>query len=125
MARHIKAGSNNPSDVDSRVIVYNLIAAGGPFRENPEIFEIGRALKPQGVGYPAEELFIGRVEGHSMEPLIRSGSYILVRKIVPGSRYGRFLLIEDRHLGGDGYTLKRYMRPADQGPERSSHPPIN
>jgi phage repressor protein C with HTH and peptisase S24 domain len=61
------------------------------------------------------------VEGHSMEPVIPSGSYCLLRFVVAGSRSGRTVLVEERKIAECAYTLKRYVRrppPKDKPDER-------
>ena len=55
-------------------------------------------------------MFVARVQGASMEPLIPSGAYCLFRPPRPGSRHGRRLLvahhsIEDPDTGGE-FTVK-------------------
>ena len=57
-------------------------------------------------------MFVARVQGDSMEPLIPNGSYCLFRLPPAGSRDGRKLLvwhsgIDDPHSGGR-YTVKVY-----------------
>ena len=57
-------------------------------------------------------MFIAKVEGHSMEPLVPDGSYCLFRPVPAGSREGRKLLVwhagvTDPESGGQ-YTLKVY-----------------
>ena len=53
-----------------------------------------------------------------MEPVIRSGSYCLLRFFVPGTRSGKTVLVEERKIAECAYTLKRYVRrhPAEDKP---------
>ncbi len=64
----------------------------------------GRALR--------DGMFVARVVGRSMEPLIADGSYCLFAAPVTGSRQGRVVLAELRDEldpeTGDRYTVKRY-----------------
>ena len=57
-------------------------------------------------------MFVARVEGASMEPLIPSGSYCLFRPPPAGSRQGRRLLIAHDDIrdpqGGGTFTVKVY-----------------
>lgn len=68
-----------------------------------------------------EGMFVARVYGDSMEPLVPNGSYCLFRAGVTGSREGRRLLlwhsgIDDPHSGGQ-YTLKVYSSEKRQDEE--------
>lgn len=59
-----------------------------------------------------EGMFVAMVAGHSMEPLVPSGSYCLFRPVPAGSRQNRKLLVRhagvsDEETGGE-YTLKVY-----------------
>ena len=57
-------------------------------------------------------MFVARVQGASMEPLIPSGSYCLFRPPPAGSRQGRRLLVAHDDIrdpeGGGAFTLKVY-----------------
>jgi hypothetical protein len=57
-------------------------------------------------------MFVARVVGRSMEPLISDGSACIFRAPVTGSRKGRYLLIEkfDETDFDARYTVKRYAR---------------
>lgn len=60
----------------------------------------------------APGMFVAQVVGHSMEPLVPSGSYCLFRAVPEGSKEGRKLLVwheglTDHETGGQ-YTLKVY-----------------
>ena len=98
---------------------YSLTAAAGPFLENrifdhetrePEAWEeipAGLLLTP--------EMFVARIAGHSMEPLIPDGSLCVFRRGVTGSRQGLLVLVEALGEGGsDRYTVKRYRSRKEQ-----------
>jgi len=57
-------------------------------------------------------MFVARVVGRSMEPLIPDGSWCLFRSPVGGSRQGKVVLVEHRDIAdpetGGSYTVKRY-----------------
>ena len=57
-------------------------------------------------------MFVAKVEGRSMEPQIRDGSYCLFLADVTGTRQGKIFLVELRDAmdpdTGDRYTVKRY-----------------
>jgi SOS-response transcriptional repressor LexA len=64
--------------------------------------------------------FVAQVRGHSMEPTIPDGSWCLFRRVTPGSREGRVLLVQHRTISdpenGGRYTVKRYRsRKVPQG----------
>ena len=68
-----------------------------------------------------EGMFVARVQGDSMEPMIADGSYCLFRRPRAGTREGRKLLvwhsgIDDPHTGGQ-YTLKVYKSEKSGDPE--------
>jgi len=85
---------------------YSLAAAAGPFLENPEVEVEGWEETPGGLRL-SEGMFVARVQGRSMEPLIADGSLCVFRKNVTGSRQGRLVLVEA--LGDNNrYTVKRY-----------------
>jgi type III restriction enzyme len=66
-------------------------------------------------------MFVAKVHGDSMEPLIPNGAYCLFRKPPAGSRQGKRLLvlhsgIADAHTGGQ-YTVKVYSSEKSQDGE--------
>lgn len=70
-----------------------------------------------------EGMFVARVHGASMEPLVPDGAYCLFRAPRPGSRQGRKLLVwhsgvDDPHTGGQ-FTFKVYtsekVRSGEEG----------
>lgn len=106
----IRAKSIRTGRTYNSIAVYSLVAAGGPFRDNPEARLLGRIHPPENLNWLTPEHFVVRVEGPSMEPVIPSGSYCLMRFSVPGSRSGRTVLVEERKIAQCAYTLKRYAR---------------
>jgi phage repressor protein C with HTH and peptisase S24 domain len=87
---------------------YSLAVAAGAFLENRTVEAEGWEEAPLGLRL-APEMFVARVVGRSMEPLIPDGSLCVFRHGVTGSRQGRMVLVEE--LGGradDRYTVKRY-----------------
>jgi hypothetical protein len=87
---------------------YSLAVAAGKFLENQEVTEEGWEEAPPGLGVtPA--MFVARIRGRSMEPLIPDGSLCVFRSEVVGSRQGKLVLVESLGRGNnDRYTVKRY-----------------
>ena len=94
----------------THVPVYDLTAAAGFWGPESVPEEIGWtevagvAVKPG--------MFVARVTGTSMEPLIPDGSWCLFRPCPAGSREGRILLVQFASLGagenGGRFTVKKY-----------------
>ncbi len=91
--------------------IYGLAVAAGGFSEEqlPRPLgwvkaDIGRKL--------AEDMFVAKVKGRSMEPLIPDGSYCVFRTERGGSRDGKIVLVEYAGLQdpdtGMRYTVKKY-----------------
>lgn len=96
---------------------YSLAVAAGKFLENEEISEEAWEEAPAGLRL-AEDMFVARIVGRSMEPRIPDGSLCVFRAPVTGSRQGKLVLVE--HLGGgtnDRYTVKRYVSRKSQNPD--------
>lgn len=93
----------------SHLPLYHLRAAAGKFGEEMDGEQEGWVRLPKGLR-AAENLFVARVVGRSMEPVIADGSLCVFRAGVAGSRQGRRLLVEE--LGAtetsNRYTVKRY-----------------
>jgi len=94
----------------THVPVYDLTAAAGFWEPESVPEEIGWTEVP-GVSLK-RGMFVARVAGMSMEPLIPDGSWCLFRPCPAGSREGRIVLVQ---LGTDGagenggrFTVKKY-----------------
>jgi len=90
--------------------LYSCRAAAGRFGEQMQVSEQGWIEAPPGLAV-REDMFVARVVGRSMEPLIADGSLCAFRANVVGSRQGRLLLVEnlaESDEGGERYTVKRY-----------------
>ena len=59
-------------------------------------------------------MFVARVKGKSMEPLIPDGSFCLFQTHKGGGRDGRIVFVQHRDIHdaewGGNYTLKRYAK---------------
>jgi phage repressor protein C with HTH and peptisase S24 domain len=101
---------------------YSLAVAAGPFLENAEVEAQGWDEAPPSLRL-SRDMFVARIQGRSMEPLIPDGALCVFRRGVTGSRQGRLVLVEA--LGGganDRYTVKRYRSEKTQKPgEEWSH----
>lgn len=88
---------------------YALAVAAGPFLTNPEDIQAEEWLEAPGDLRLDEDLFVARIQGHSMEPRIPDGSLCVFRRDVVGSRNGRLVLVRNSELADDNqYTVKRY-----------------
>ncbi|MGH9612257.1 MAG: DUF3037 domain-containing protein [Bryobacteraceae bacterium] len=97
---------------------YSLRVAAGKFRENAEVTEDGWEETPEDLRL-TPDMFVARIAGHSMEPLIPDGSLCVFRSGVVGSRNGRLVLVEDRQTSGNNrHTVKRYR--SEKAPASSS-----
>jgi len=88
--------------------VYTLQAAATRFGEDSEV-EAAGWRRVDGLRL-ADGMFIAKVTGRSMEPLIPDGSFCVFRAPVVGSRQGKRLLIEQFGTTETSarYTVKRY-----------------
>lgn len=88
---------------------YSLEVAAGEFRANKlDVPQEGWEEVPPDL-HIVPDMFVARIFGHSMEPLIPDGSLCVFRRGVTGSRSGRLVLVEDLQTTGDNrYTVKRY-----------------
>ena len=92
--------------------VYSLQAVATSFGEQrtPDVM----GWKPIGGVFKLnKDMFIAKVVGKSMEPVIKDGSWCLFRPDQGGSRNGKIVLVES-HLVSDpetmqSYTIKRYF----------------
>ena len=95
--------------------LYSLAVAAGGFSE-AQVPEPQAWVVPNGRVAPAPGLFVAQVIGESMNRRIPNGSYCVWRAPVEGSRTGRIVLVESRHIDdpetGGSYTVKLYERVA-------------
>ena len=90
--------------------VYDLAAACGYFGQGEDVEHEGW-LKVAGVRLN-KNMFVSKVLGQSMEPLIPDGSYCIFQSNVAGSRKDKIVLVQwntpiDPNTGGK-YTVKKY-----------------
>jgi SOS-response transcriptional repressor LexA len=94
----------------THVPVYDLTAAAGFWGPESQPEEIGWTEVPGVAVKPG--MFVARVTGTSMEPLIPDGSWCLFRPCPAGSREGRIVLVQFASLGagenGGRFTVKKY-----------------
>jgi SOS-response transcriptional repressor LexA len=88
---------------------YGLRAAATKFGEGMDSQQEGWLRIPSNLR-ATKDMFLARVVGRSMEPLIPDGSLCVFRAGVAGSRQGKRLLIEkfDETDFASRYTVKRY-----------------
>lgn len=98
---------------------YSLAVAAGAFLENSVIEEQAEQWEEAPAGLRlTRDMFIARIQGRSMEPLIPDGSLCIFRRGVTGSRQGRLVLVEALGQGAnDRYTVKRYRSEKTQLPD--------
>jgi phage repressor protein C with HTH and peptisase S24 domain len=88
---------------------FSLAVAAGPFLTNPEDVQAEEWVETPPDLQLDEDMFIARIQGHSMEPRIPDGSLCVFRRNVVGSRNGRLVLVRNSELADDNqYTVKRY-----------------
>ncbi|HEX4749391.1 MAG TPA: S24 family peptidase [Bryobacteraceae bacterium] len=88
---------------------FSLAVAAGPFLTNPEDIQAEEWVETPADLRLDEDMFIARIQGHSMEPRIPDGSLCVFRRNVVGSRQGRLVLVRNSELADDNqYTVKRY-----------------
>lgn len=88
---------------------YSLAVAAGPFLTNPEDIEADEWVETPPDLNLDDDMFLARIQGHSMEPRIPDGSLCVFRRNVVGSRNGRLVLVRNSELADDNqYTVKRY-----------------
>ncbi len=94
----------------THVPVYDLNAAAGFWGPESQPEELGWTEVPGVAVKPG--MFVARVTGTSMEPLIADGSWCLFRPCPAGSREGRIVLVQFASLGagenGGRFTVKKY-----------------
>jgi phage repressor protein C with HTH and peptisase S24 domain len=89
--------------------LYSLQAAATRFGADMEVEAEDWVRAPENLRLTTD-MFIARVVGRSMEPLIPDGSLCVFRHSVVGSRQGKLLLIQHSAASGSGgeFTIKRY-----------------
>ena len=88
---------------------FSLAVAAGPFLTNPEDIQAEDWVETPPDLHLDEDMFLARIQGHSMEPRIPDGSLCVFRRNVVGSRNGRLVLVRNSELADDNqYTVKRY-----------------
>src|SRR3984885_430225 len=98
---------------------YSLAVAAGKFLENQDVTEEDWEEAPPDLKL-TREMFLARIAGRSMEPLIPDGSLCVFRTGVTGSRQGRLVLVEALGRGvNDRHTVKRYRSGKAQNPDGS------
>ncbi|MHB1243004.1 MAG: S24 family peptidase [Gaiellaceae bacterium] len=95
--------------------LYSLAVAAGAFGEK-QVPEPDAWVMPNGRTQPTQGLFVAQVVGESMNRRIPNGAFCIWRAPVEGSRTGRVVLVESRHIDdpetGGSYTVKLYERVA-------------
>jgi hypothetical protein len=110
--RHVEGERGGEVEVlrfETHLPLYSLRAAATRFGEDMEV-EAGEWVRVPENLRPTRDMFVGRVVGRSMEPLIPDGSLCIFRHSVVGSRQGKLLLIQQvgaSESGGE-FTVKRY-----------------
>lgn len=111
-ARHVEGQRGGQAEVlrfETHLPLYSLRAAATRFGEDMEIEADEWVRVPENLRL-TRDMFVGRVVGRSMEPLIPDGSLCIFRYSVVGSRQGKLLLIqrEGASESGGEFTVKRY-----------------
>src|ERR1700684_343267 len=105
---YLKNVQSNVLEFRTHLPRYSLRAAAGKFLENQEISEDGWVEAPEDLRLTTD-MFVGQIQGRSMEPRIPDGSLCVFRLGVTGSRQGRLVLVENLETTGDNrYAVKRY-----------------
>ena len=109
----LDAGEVEP--YENAIPLYSLAVAAGAFSDGRAV-EPEAWVRPEGRSVPREGLFVAKVVGESMNRRIPNGAYCVWRAPVEGSRTGRVVLVESRHIDdpetGGSYTVKIYDRVA-------------
>lgn len=112
-----------------RLPLLSLRAAAGGFGEQGEP-EVEEALEiPETPGIQ-EGMFVARVVGRSMEPLIPDGSLCVFKPLPAGSRQGKIVLAQHRAISdvdhdGGTFTVKRYRSVKRQTEDGWAHEAIS
>ena len=97
-----------PLEYQTHLPLYTLRSAAGKFLENAEIECESWVEAPPQLRL-THDMFVAEIQGTSMEPLVHDGDLAVFRKIPPGSRNGKRVLVEESRGGVRGYTLKKYV----------------
>lgn len=102
--------------------VYSLAAAAGAFGEGMDVKEMGWFRVDLGKSLN-KKLFIAKVVGKSMEPLIPDGSYCVFSANVVGSRANKIVLVQHNSISdldtGGKYTVKKYTSKKKYAPDET------
>lgn len=104
--RHIHS---RPLRFETHLPVLSFRPAAGGFGEETEPEEIDLLEMPEDLPL-TEDMFVVRISGRSMEPLIQDGDLCVFRYNVRGSRVNRRVLVVDTSQSEQGgrYTVKVY-----------------
>jgi SOS-response transcriptional repressor LexA len=96
--------------------LFSLKAAAGYFGRG-EAVEPEGWIEVHGLGRLDEQMFVCRAMGHSMEPTIRNGDFLVFRAKPSGTRQGKIVLVQYRGTAdpdtGGSFTVKRYSSEKD------------
>lgn len=110
--RHIEGRARAPVPVipfRTHLPLYSLRPAAGRFGQDMEVEAEDWVPAPEGLRL-TDRMFVARVTGRSMEPLIPDGSLCVFRHDVTGTRQGKLVLVQRigaSETGGE-FTIKRY-----------------
>lgn len=100
--------------------VFSLAAAAGGFGDAKVVRPLGWTKVALGRALD-QDMFVAKVVGSSMEPTIRNGSWCVFRRERGGTRDGKVVLVQSRHLSdpesGEQYTVKRYRSEKELFPD--------
>ena len=123
--RYVEGAQATPLRVlrfESHLPLYSLRAAATRFGEDMEVEAEDWVRAPESLRL-SPDMFVARVVGRSMEPVIPDGSLCVFCHNVVGTRQGKLLLIQ--HMGasdsGGEFTVKRYTSSKTAGEEGWRH----
>jgi uncharacterized protein len=109
--RHIFQDVDSYLKYNEYLPVYSLKAAAGVFGEGMDVTEMGWIKVDLGRSLN-KRLFVAKVVGKSMEPLIPDGSHCVFSANVVGSRTNKIVLVQHNSISdldtGGKYTIKKY-----------------
>ncbi len=123
--RHVAGEPAAPVEVlrfRTHLPVYPLRAAATKFGEDMDVGAEDWVRAPENLRL-MDDMFVARVVGRSMEPVIPDGSLCIFRHAVVGSRQGKLLLIQHRAASESGgeFTVKRYTSLKSESEEGWRH----